>query len=394
IAERGYAAHYKYKNDANDETQLDKWLQRIRTHLEAPSSDALDFLDEFKLNLFSSEIYVFTPKGELKRLPKGSTALDFAYDIHTEIGSHAIGAKVNHKLVPLNQKLRSGDQVEILTSKKQTPESDWLDFVITGKAKSKIRSALKEERREYINKGQQQFLKIIRDLKYSLDYTSFKKLRERLDVHSKEEFYRRIGAGLIKAGDIEKNLPGKRKSTWGRYWRLQFGKSDSKIKDAGDKKESKTGKKLVIEDNESEQNYRLAKCCNPIPGDDVVGFLNADNVVMIHKKNCPNAIDLMATFGDRIVEVDWKVQKLLSFRATIIIEGIDDIGMVYRITQVISTEADVNMKSVQFDTTDGIFKGHIDLFVHNTKDLDDVIGRLRKIKGIKKVYRKQDKTQS
>ncbi len=392
IAERGYAAHYKYKNDADDETQLDKWLQRIRSHLEEPSSDALDFLDEFKLNLFSSEIYVFTPKGELKRLPKGSTALDFAFDIHTEIGILAIGAKVNHKLVPLSQKLRSGDQVEILTSNKQTPKSEWLDFVITGKAKSKIRSSLKETRREYINKGQQQFLQTIRKLNYPLDYASFKKLRDRLDLHNKEEFYRRIGSGLIKSGDIEKNLPGKRRSTWGKYWRLQFGKSGSKDKDTGEKKEAKKGKKIVIEDNETEQNYRLSTCCNPIPGDEVVGFLNAENVVMIHKKNCPNAIDLMATFGDRIVEVDWKVQKLLSFRAKIYMEGIDDIGILHRITQVVSTEADVNMKSVNFNTTDGIFKGVIDLFVHNTKDLDDVIGRLRKVKGLKKIYRKQDGT--
>jgi GTP pyrophosphokinase len=392
IAERGYAAHWKYKGDSEDQSQLDKWLQRIRQHLEAPSSDALDFLDEFKLNLFSSEIYVFTPKGELKRIPKGSTALDFAYDIHTEVGDKAIGAKVNHKLVPLSQKLRSGDQVEILTSNKQSPKTEWLDFAITGKAKTKIRSSLKEERREYINKGQKKFLEVIRGLSYPLDYTSFKKLRERFDVTNKEEFYRRIGAGNISAEDIEKRLPGKRRSTWGRYWRLQFGKGSSKSK-SKEPKSDKSGKKLVIKENESEQNYKLANCCNPIPGDEVVGFLNSDKVVMIHKKTCPNAIDLMATFGDRIIEVDWKVQKILSFPARIKLEGIDDIGIVYRVTQIISTEADVNMKSVNFNTEDGIFSGEIDLFVHNANDLEDLLKRLRKISGIKKVYRTQDKTQ-
>ncbi|MFP4663574.1 MAG: RelA/SpoT family protein [Bacteroidales bacterium] len=394
IAERGYAAHWKYKDEKDDETQLDKWLQRIRQHLEAPSSDALDFLDEFKLNLFSSEIYVFTPKGELKRVPKGSTALDFAYDIHTEVGDKAIGAKVNHKLVPLSQRLRSGDQVEILTSDKQSPKSEWLDFAITGKAKTKIRSSLKEERRESINKGQKKFLEVIRGLSYPLDYTSFKRLRERLDVHNKEEFYRRIGSGIISAEDIEKRLPGKRRSTWGRYWRLQFGKSSEKSKEKSTPKDDRSGKKLVIKENESEQNYKLANCCNPIPGDDVVGFLNSGDVVMVHKKNCPNAIDLMATFGDRIIEVDWKVQKILSFPVRINLEGIDDIGMVYRITQVISTEADVNMKSVSFNTDDGIFSGQIDLFVHNANDLEDLLRRLRKIKGINKVYRTQDKAQS
>ncbi len=393
IAERGYAAHWKYKGDSEDQTQLDKWLQRIRQHLEAPSSDALDFLDEFKLNLFSSEIYVFTPKGELKRIPKGSTALDFAYDIHTEVGDKAIGAKVNHKLVPLSQKLRSGDQVEILTSNKQSPKNEWLDFAITGKAKTKIRSSLKEERREYINKGQKKFLEVIRTLSYPLDYTSFKKLRERFDVNNKEEFYRRIGAGNISDEDIEKRLPGKRRSTWGRYWRLQFGKGTSKSK-SKEPKTDKSGKKLVIKENESEQNYKLANCCNPIPGDEVVGFLNSDKVVMIHKKTCPNAIDLMATFGDRIIEVDWKVQKILSFPARIKMEGIDDIGIVYRVTQIISTEADVNMKTVSFNTEDGIFSGEIDLFVHNANDLEDLLKRLRKINGIKKVYRTQDKTQT
>lgn len=390
IAELGYAAHWKYKGDDNDQNQLDKWLQTIRKHLETPSSDALDFLDEFKLNLFSSEIYVFTPKGKLERIPKGSTALDFAYVIHTEVGDKAIGAKVNHKLVPLSQKLRSGDQVEILTSEKQTPQREWLEFAITGRAKSKIKSALKEERRYFINEGQKQFLEIVRDLNYPLDYSSFKVLRENFDIPNKEEFYRRIGAQLITADDIEKNLPGKRRSAWGKYWRLQFGRSSgSKSKTKDDKKQ--TGKTLVIEENEQEQNYRLANCCDPIPGDEVVGFLNSNEVVVIHKKNCPNAIDLMATFGDRIVSVQWKIHKILSFPAKIYIEGIDDIGIVHHITSVISTESEVNMKSIRFDTKDGIFIGNIDMYVHNVNDLETLINRLKKIKGVKKVLRTQEK---
>lgn len=389
IAELGYAAHWKYKGSTEDQNQLDKWLQTVRKHLETPSSDAMDFLDEFKLNLFSSEIYVFTPKGKLERVPKGSTALDFAYSIHTEIGDKAIGAKVNHKLVPLSQRLRSGDQVEILTSEKQTPQRGWLEFVITGRAKSKIKSALKEERRYYINEGQKRFLEIVRELEYPLDYTSFKELREKFDITNKEEFYRRIGEKLITAEDIEKMLPGKRRSAWGKYWRLQFGRGSGKTKTKDEKKTK--GKTLVIEENEQEQNYRLANCCDPIPGDEVVGFLNSDNVVVIHKKTCPNAIDLMATFGDRIVSVEWKVHKILSFPAKIYIEGIDDIGIVHHITSVISTDSEVNMKSVRFDTNDGIFIGHIDMYVHNVNDLETLISRLKKIKGVKKVLRTQEK---
>ncbi len=389
IAELGYAAHWKYKGSPEDQNQLDKWLQTVRKHLETPSSDAMDFLDEFKLNLFSSEIYVFTPKGKLERIPKGSTALDFAYSIHTEIGDKAIGAKVNHKLVPLSHKLRSGDQVEILTSEKQTPQRDWLEFVITGRAKSKIKSALKEERRYYINEGQKRFLEIVRELEYPLDYTSFKELREKFDITNKEEFYRRIGEELITAEDVGKMLPGKRRSAWGKYWRLQFGRSSGKSKPKDGKKTK--GKTLVIEENEQEQNYRLANCCDPIPGDEVVGFLNSDNVVVIHKKTCPNAIDLMATFGDRIVSVEWKVHRILSFPAKIYIEGIDDIGIVHHITSVISTDSEVNMKSVRFDTNDGIFIGHIDMYVHNVNDLETLISRLKKIKGVKKVLRTQEK---
>lgn len=389
IAELGYAAHWKYKGSTEDQNQLDKWLQTVRKHLETPSSDAMDFLDEFKLNLFSSEIYVFTPKGKLERIPKGSTALDFAYSIHTEIGDKAIGAKVNHKLVPLSHKLRSGDQVEILTSEKQTPQRDWLDFVITGRAKSKIKSALKEERRYYINEGQKRFLEIVRELEYPLDYTSFKELREKFDITNKEEFYRRIGEELITAEDVSKMLPGKRRSAWGKYWRLQFGRSSGKPKHKDEKKAK--GKTLVIEENEQEQNYRLANCCDPIPGDEVVGFLNSDEVVVIHKKTCPNAIDLMATFGDRIVSVEWKVHKILSFPAKIYIEGIDDIGIVHHITSVISTDSEVNMKSVRFDTNDGIFIGHIDMYVHNVNDLETLISRLKKIKGVNKVLRTQEK---
>jgi GTP pyrophosphokinase len=391
IAERGYAAHWKYKGDKDDQSQLDKWLQTIKTHLETPSSDALDFLDDFKLNLFASEIYVFTPKGKLERIPKGSTALDFAYNVHSEIGNKAIGAKVNHKLVPLSHRLRSGDQVEILTSGKQMPQREWLDFVITGKARNGIKSMLKEERRYYIDEGQKKFLEIIRDLNYPLDYTSFKNLREKFDASSKEEFYFRIGEQNITAEGIGKHLPNKRRNAWGKYWRLQFGRNTEKPKTKEAKKRL-DGKTLVLEENEIEQNYNLASCCHPIPGDEVVGFLNSSDVVVIHKKNCPNAIDLMATFGDRIVPVQWKVYKILSFIAQISLEGIDDMGMLLRISQIISSDSEVNIKSLSFETKDGIFRGNINLYVHNVADIEMLIAKLKKLKGIQKVLRVQEKS--
>lgn len=392
LAERGYAAHWKYKGSPQEASQLDKWLATVKKHLETPNSDAMDFLDEFKLNLFSSEIYVFTPKGELRRVPQGSTAIDFAYDIHSEVGDKAIGAKVNHKLVPLSHKLKSGDQVEILTSNKQTTQREWLEFAITGKAKSKIKSSLKEERKAYIERGQKLFLEKVKEIKYSLDYSSFKTLRDNFDVTNKEEFYRRIGSGFITMDEVVKKLPRKRRYTWGKYWRLQFGKGNKTTKQKEEKK-NRQSNTLIIEENDIEQDYRLANCCNPIPGDEVVGFINSDQQVVIHKKNCSNAIDLMATFGDRIIPVKWKVHKILSFPAKIYIEGIDEVGMLYRILQIISSESEVNMKHLDFDTKDGIFIGKIKLFVHNTQDLEGLIARIKSLKGIKKVLRTQEKTE-
>ncbi len=297
-------------------------------------------------------------------------------------------AKVNHKLVPLSHRLRSGDQVEILTSEKQTPQHEWLDFVITGRAKSRIKSSLKEERRYYINQGQEKFLQIIKDLDFTLDYASFKELRDKFDVSSKEEFYLKVGDETITADDIDKNLSTKKRSGWSKYWPLQF-LSGSKSKDNSDTKETKreNGKVLVIEEGESEQNYRLAKCCKPISGDDVVGFINANDTIVIHKKDCPDAIDLMATFGDKIVPVEWKVDKVRSFLAKIYLEGIDETGALFHIVKIISNESKVNMKSLHFDSKDGIFIGNIDLFVHNVNDLKMLMTQLKKIKGVQKVVR-------
>jgi GTP diphosphokinase / guanosine-3',5'-bis(diphosphate) 3'-diphosphatase len=382
IAEKGYAAHWRYKNHDNSESQLDNWLETVKDHLKSSTDDALDFLDEFKMNLFASEIYIFTPKGKLVRMPNGATAIDFAYDIHTEVGNHAIAAKVNHDLRPLSQELKSGDQVEIITSEQSEPKRDWLKFAVTSRAKSKIKNALKDKRRINIEKGQKMFIDKIREMKYPLDHETFKQLRIRYDSINKEEFYRRIGYGVIQLDDIEKQLPRKKRTTLSNFWRLSFKKSKPIEQKSIDK-----SKAFVLEENEYESNYTLATCCNPIPGDDVMGFVNANNSVIIHKKICPHAINLMAKQGDRIVTVMWQTHKLLSFLARIKVEGIDKIGMVNNITHIISSEANVNMKSVSFNTNDGVFYGDIQLYVRDKDDLEQLINKIIRIKGVNQVTR-------
>jgi GTP pyrophosphokinase len=383
IAERGYAAHWKYKNQENTENQLDTWLETVKDHLKNPTADALDFLDEFKMNLFTSEIFVFTPKGKLIRMPNGATALDFAYDIHTEVGNHAIAAKVNHELRPLSQELKSGDQVEIITSSRSYPQREWLTFVVTSRAKSKIKNTLKEKRRGNIEKGQKMFIDKIREMEYPIDHKTFKQLREKYDAINKEEFYRRIGHGIIQLDDIEKQLPRKKRSTFRNYWRLSFAKTQKPTTNLSIDR----NKAFVLEDNEYESNFSLGACCNPIPGDDVIGYINPNDSVIIHKKNCPTAMNLMAKQGNRIVAVQWKTFKLMSFLAKIKIQGIDKVGMLHNITQIISSEANVNMKSLSFETLDGVFHGDIQLYVHDTEDLDELIKKIVRIKGVNQVTR-------
>ncbi|MFH2142799.1 MAG: RelA/SpoT family protein, partial [Bacteroidota bacterium] len=341
IAERGYAAHWMYKGDDGGEGELDKWIKRIRELLENPESDALEFLDEFKMNLYTSEIFVFTPKGLLKRLPKGSTALDFAYEIHSHIGNFAIGAKVNHKLVPLSYKLHSGDQVEILTSDKQKPKREWLDFVITAKAKGNIKDAFKVERKLYLTEGKEILDNKLKELDISLSSIIFRKLLNGYNIRSKDDFYVKIGSGIIDLDDIKKIIKKKSRNKWIRYWQLQINKT------TGRKKKKQTHeiisdvsydikKPFLLTEEVDEQDYVLSKCCNPIPGDDVIGYLNNENEIIIHKKKCPNAIKMSSSFGDRIISANWTTHKIMSFLARIQISGIDKIGMLNNFTNVIS----------------------------------------------------------
>ncbi len=393
IAELGFAAHWKYKNMSSQEGELDKWIKKIREMLEDPQSDAMEFLDDFKLNLFASEILVFTPKGEIKSLPKDATALDFAYEIHTEIGNKAIGAKQNHKLVPLNHKLNSGDQVEIITSEKQKPQREWLDYAITAKARSSIKSALKAETKNRIEKGKEMLESKLKALSLHPNSRIFKKLLPAYDVVSKDELYSKIGLEIISLDDLDKVLKKNTKNKWIKYWELQLPFISRKEKDEEEEKKggqaiNKSTPYLLRENvDEPESAYIIAKCCNPIPGDDVIGYQSPNNQVIVHKSKCPAAVRLMSSHGNHIIPAKWTTHKILSFLVRISLQGIDRFGIYNNITTAIAKELRANTRTINLHSHDGIWEGTIDLYVHSTTDLNNLIMNLIKIKGVEKVSR-------
>lgn len=378
VAEKGLAAHWKYKNEG-ESSELDKWLASIKEILDQPDATALEFLDEFKLNLFAKEIRVFTPKGYMRTLPKGATALDFAYDIHTEIGNTCIGAKVNHKLVPMSHKLASGDQVEILTSDKQKPQKEWLEFVVTAKARTHINATFKKFRKELMRSGINIYEATVRKLDLPPTSETLNKVLNSYGYTNRDDLYVEIGKSAITEEDLEKILKKKSENKFIKYWKLQFLWNG---KDADGKK--KENPDLAIDPN---SDFVIAPCCNPIPGDDVVGMNIAGTKVTVHKRSCPEAIRLMASFGDKIVPVKWVSHKLMSFLAVIKMTGIDTPGIVSEITTLIAQEEKVNMRMIHFDTRDGIFEGVIHLYVHNTADLNSIVTRISALKGIESVVR-------
>ena len=403
IAERGFAAHWKYKDvDATThENELDKWIKRIREMLDSPQSDALEFLDEFKLNLFSSEIIVFTPKGETRTLPKGATTLDFAYEIHSEIGNKAIGAKVNHKLVSLSHVLNSGDQIEIITATTQKPTWELLNCVTTAKAKLSIKSALKADTKNRIEKGRNLVEKKLTELGVTPSSRVFKKILPAYEVVSKDELYSKVGSNLISLDDLKKILKKNTKSKWIKYWGLQLAinplhKKEDEDDDEDDMDDnSPVNKKIDVKapyllresQDEDSPSYMVAKCCNPIPGDEVIGFITPEENVIIHKATCIEAIRLMSQHGDRIVSAKWTTHKVLSFLARIEVRGMDRIGILSELVKVISDELRVNIRKLHIDSHDGIFESTIDLYVHNINDLNELGMDLMKIKGIDSVKR-------
>lgn len=379
LAEKGYAAHWKYKDngEAEKETQLDDWLRKIREMLDSPEGDALDFIDDFKLNLFAEEIFAFTPKGEMRTLPFGATALDFAFEIHTKVGEKCIGAKVNHKLVPLSHQLKSGDQVEILTSGKQTPKEDWLSYVITARAKSKIKNALKEEKRKVSDEGREILERKFSNAKLEFTVQNINDFQNFLKLPSAQEMFYRVAKNIItikhvKAWAKEKDKPVKKNKSEPTLEQVVKDVRGSKVAD----------ETLIIGENLSKIEYKLSPCCNPIAGDDVFGFITISEGIKIHRVNCPNAVAMMSNYAYRIVKARWTNQEVISFLAGIRIQGIDEVGLVNNITKIISSELNVNMRSLSFDTQDGTFEGNIMLFVHDTEHLTALMKKLRKVNGV------------
>jgi guanosine-3',5'-bis(diphosphate) 3'-pyrophosphohydrolase len=386
IAERGYASHWKYKGDSSNETELDKWIKNIRLMLENPNEDPVEFLDEFKMNLFSSEIMVFTPKGYLVNLPKGASALDFAYEIHTEIGDKAIGAKINYKLMPLSATLLSGDQVEIITSDIAKPQKEWLSFVHTARAKSAIIDVLKNESKDRIQHGIELLDSKLKELGVVPNSEVFKKLFSAYDVLNKDELYSKIGLDIINLDDLKKIIKKTPTKNIIKYWDLKsigFKKQEPELKTPNNKIDK--GVPYLLRENIDNpgQSYEIAKCCNPIPGDEVTGYLSQSGSIIIHKPKCPVAIRLMSNEGNNI-------HKLVSFLGQIRMSGIDRIGIIHEITNIISFELNVNIKKMNISVNDGIFQGTIDLYVHHTKDLNNLIMKISNIKGIESIERVED----
>jgi GTP diphosphokinase / guanosine-3',5'-bis(diphosphate) 3'-diphosphatase len=384
IAEKGYAAHWKYKQKSGQDNTFDRWVGEVRDLLENSESDAEDFISEFKLNLFSDEIYVFTPKGDLRVLPKNSTTLDFAFDIHTDIGLSCIGAKVNGKLMPLSHVLNSGDQVEIIRSTQQKPKEDWLKFVASARAKSKIKIALKEELKTIASDGKEILQRKLRQIKVNWNSENIQVMEALYKISGSTEFYFQVAKGKVDLSKIRQLeivnhnfvLPKKAVSKKNKVVMQEI------IPKVDAKKDT-----IIIGEDFKEFEYGLANCCSPIPGDAVFGFITATEGIKIHRTNCPNATQLMSNYAYRILKATWQSTRIKERLTSLDITGIDDIGIVNNITKVITEVHGVNMKSISFETEDGLFKGRIELYVYDTEQLESLILKFEQIEGIRQVTR-------
>jgi len=386
IAEKGLAAHYKYKEGSGEEDRFDKWFAQIREVISSQDTDSVDFLQDFKTSFLAEEIYVFTPKGDVKMLPINSTALDFAFAIHSAVGSHCIGAKVNHKLVPISHKLRSGDQVEIITSNKQKPSEDWLKFIVTAKARTKIKDSLKEEKRKIADDGKQTLQRKLESKGAALNQHNIDELVAYYKVPSQLDLFYNIA---VKQNDLKELkdftvIGGKLEIP-----RPQKILPEIKPETAADTKSvPKKDSELIIFGESSDRiKYSLAKCCTPIPGDDVFGFVSTGKGLIIHRTNCPNAAQLMANYAPRIVKTKWAKNKEISFLTGVKIIGIDDVGVINKITNIISGEMRINISALTIESGEGMFEGTIKIFVHDKEELEELADRLKQLKGIHEVQR-------
>ena len=400
IAEQGFAAHWKYKDGmekefTEDETELNEWLRTIKEILDDPQPDAMDFLDAIKLNLFASEIFVFTPKGEIKTMPAGCTALDFAFSIHTFLGSHCIGAKVNHKLVPLSHKLNSGDQVEILTSKSQHVQASWINFVSTAKAKAKIQAILRRDGREIQKRGEEIFEEFLKKNDIENTLAAADQLAAFHEERNREEFFQSLGEKTILLGEKDldelqgKNVGENGKKGWRRLipflGRDKQKKEDATTQDLFVVTDGFNRKKPIYINDDNIGQFKFRHCCHPIPGDDILGFIDNKHRIEIHKRACPVAAKLKSSYGNRILDAKWDMHKRLFFDATIHIEGIDRMGMVMDISSVISSQMNVNMHKFTITSEEGVFDGSIELRVHDRENVKEIIDQLKKIEGLQEV---------
>jgi GTP pyrophosphokinase len=385
IAEKGYAAHYKYKNTEKEDAGLDDWLDKLQETLENEDINAVDFVEEFKLNLYAKEIFIFTPKGDLYSLPKGSTALDFGFHIHTEVGLHTRGTKVNGKLVPLSHELKSGDQVEIITSEKSIPSANWLNFVVTGRARSKIKSSLKSKQKQIAAEGKIVLARKLKSLKITLDEKTINQLVGYFKLKTSLDLFYRVGAGIIN-NPMLKDFVAARSNKFVSFFKNRIRKPSS-LEEIDKDEITLKYDQLVFGKEEEKLDYKISNCCNPIPGDDVFGFVTVNEGLKVHKQNCPNALQLQSHYNYRIMPAKWIDSTQQESKASLVITGIDAIGLVNNVTKVISNNLHIDMKTVHFDSDDGIFTGKITVIVKNKSILDNLVKNIKKINGIDKVTR-------
>jgi len=390
IAEKGLAAHWKYKSGQQDESELDKWMKTIKELLENPEPNAIDFMDTFKLNLFASEIFVFTPRGEIKTIPQGATALDFAFSLHSDLGNHCIGAKVNHKLVPLSYPLNSGDQVEILTTKKQTPQPEWLEYVTTARAKAKLRILFKKEEKHFISNGQKRIEDALAAAGLKPENENMVRILNHFNFTQRNELYLQAGKGVLNLDEISKIVfKPKSQNVFVKYLKNPFGGSSETKQGPTVRVDSKIDRKKTIKLTEENvgKAYILADCCHPIPGDDVLGYVDDAEIVYIHKRQCPVADKLKTNYGERIVSADWATHKVQSFLEVLEIKGIDVKGILIKILKVVTEEYDVNINKMYIETDAGIFIGRFYIYVHDTEDINNLCRNIIKLKEINSVQR-------
>ena len=388
VAEKGYAAHYKYKNGATEEHGLETWLNLLKEALENASSNAVDFVEDFKLNLYSKEIYVFTPKGEIKSLPKGATSLDFAFCIHSEIGVRTRGTRVNGKLVPLNYVLNSGDQVEIITSINQKPTAHWLDYVTTSRAKNKIKSVLNDDMKKIAEEGKEILTRKLRHLKVTLNENSVNELVSFFKLKTSLDLFYRVGIGTIDNQKL-KDYAAQKSNSLINFFKNKIKRAPSIQTNEQITKDviNKNFDLLVFGKEQDKLDYKLATCCNPIPGDDVFGFVTINEGIKVHKKDCPNAISLQSNYAYRILQAKWIDSSQEEFKVILKITGMDSLGLANELTRIISNNMHVNIQSISLSGDAGIFEGQVAVVVQNNTILKRLMNNIIKIDGIDKVTR-------